>query len=896
MDGPLAGAGDTFSYTYNSDGFLASIENEVGHTITITSWSGSGQPTTIVDPNGVTSTVAYDYADRVVEFVVAPGVGQSTYEFEYDPAGNLTKLTLPEGGWLAYDYDAANRLTRISNNRGQERVLTVNAVGEPTTLTTSSASSIVTQQQARAYDELGRLIAVTGAGSQSTAFGYDKVGNVTSITDARGKLFSQTYDALNRVSTQTDPNGAVVELAYTPTDVLTQLEDARDNETSRIVDGFGLVIQELSPDRGTSTYWYDAASNLTRMINGDGQEALFAYDDASRLTAVTYTGSSADNAAFSYDSTASGNYGIGRLTSVDEADVDTAFVYDARGRLTRDTKVIEGKTYVTEYGYDQNGAVTTITLPSGRIIAFDRAIDGLATAVSTQTSTTGPSTFVASEIEFLPFGPLAGLTYGNGLELVRSYDQNMWLGGIDVADGSTVRLDLAFGRNANGQLTSVTDGLGGGRSAVFTYTDAGRLETANGVWGADTYSYDATGNLEGWDRVLGGSTTASDMIISPTSNHLVEVEDSGGATVRDLSYLPGGDLSEDARAGGGTYTYEYNARRRLSHVELNGVDVASFGYDFRGNRVSRTLHGVSPTSSHFIFDANGHLLAEHDGATGSVLREYVWLGEILLAIVDHAASSPTLLYVHTGQIDEPLAVTNAAQQLVWSAAIEPYGQAHLLASPSAEIDLRLPGQWVEVALASLHQNWFRTYDPSLGRYIEADPLGIAAGQNLYVYVDGDPLNRVDPEGRFVLFVPLIGGVYGGAVAGVINLGVQYAGGEAFNPSSFGSAVASGALSGALLVSPLGASRWAPVVIGGLTAFAFEAFDECVTPGSLLSATFYGVVGGAIVGPTRRVLAGGRPLPMHVTDWRYVGPTVLPTTVLQITRVGVGGTVSAQGGN
>jgi uncharacterized protein RhaS with RHS repeats len=46
----------------------------------------------------------------------------------------------------------------------------------------------------------------------------------------------------------------------------------------------------------------------------------------------------------------------------------------------------------------------------------------------------------------------------------------------------------------------------------------------------------------------------------------------------------------------------------------------------------------------------------------------------------------------------------------------------------------------------LHYNWHRYYDPNTGRYISADPIGIAGGLNLYGYVDGDPVNGVDPQG------------------------------------------------------------------------------------------------------------------------------------------------------
>ena len=60
-------------------------------------------------------------------------------------------------------------------------------------------------------------------------------------------------------------------------------------------------------------------------------------------------------------------------------------------------------------------------------------------------------------------------------------------------------------------------------------------------------------------------------------------------------------------------------------------------------------------------------------------------------------------------------------------------------------DQRYPGQYFD-AESGLHYIYFRDYDPKTGRYIEPDPIGLAGGMNLYSYVGGNPLSRVDPYG------------------------------------------------------------------------------------------------------------------------------------------------------
>ena len=50
----------------------------------------------------------------------------------------------------------------------------------------------------------------------------------------------------------------------------------------------------------------------------------------------------------------------------------------------------------------------------------------------------------------------------------------------------------------------------------------------------------------------------------------------------------------------------------------------------------------------------------------------------------------------------------------------------------------------------MYYNWHRFYDPGTGRYISADPIGLAGGINLYAYVQNDPVDWVDPWGLFSL--------------------------------------------------------------------------------------------------------------------------------------------------
>ena len=133
--------------------------------------------------------------------------------------------------------------------------------------------------------------------------------------------------------------------------------------------------------------------------------------------------------------------------------------------------------------------------------------------------------------------------------------------------------------------------------------------------------------------------------------------------------------------------------------------VARVAYDYVSRRVWRTVTGSSVTTqTHYIFDEAGHLLAEHNGATGAVLREYVWLDDMPVAMIDSTGSTPATYFLHTGQIEEPLVMTDAAKAKVWDAYVEPFGKATVFGSPSAGMDLRLPGQFVQAETWGLSQN------------------------------------------------------------------------------------------------------------------------------------------------------------------------------------------------
>jgi RHS repeat-associated protein len=176
-------------------------------------------------------------------------------------------------------------------------------------------------------------------------------------------------------------------------------------------------------------------------------------------------------------------------------------------------------------------------------------------------------------------------------------------------------------------------------------------------------------------------------------------------------------------------------------MSLNtGTSVTTYTYD--GMQKLRVKAQTTPVSTtHYIWDAFGHIIAEHASA-GGVQKEYIWLGDTPLAVFEGA----NLYYVHPDNLDRPVMMTNnnIGQTIAWQAKYDPFGNPITVTSAITN-NQRLPGQWFQIE-DGLSYNWHRTYDPSLGRYTQADPLGFVDGPSVYGYSGSSPVMRVDPSG------------------------------------------------------------------------------------------------------------------------------------------------------
>jgi RHS repeat-associated protein len=739
---------ETTSYGYDASGALVSVTNALGQVTQITSHDASGRPLTLVDANGATTNLAYDPRGRLTS-VTAPGGAATT--LVYDAAGNLTQITRPDGSFLAYSYDAAHRLTTIADSFGDSIAYTLDPMGDRTAEQITENGGALVKTQSRVFDELGRLIQSIGAAGETTSYSYDKDGNRTGVTDPLSNLTSQSFDALNRLITVAAPLSSTSSFAYDSRDNRTGVTDPRGLATGYVYDGLDDLIELSSPDTGVSVYQVDAAGHRTEATDAAGNLVQMSYDALGRIIARTYPNDPAENVAYHYDEPAA-IYGIGRLTSVSDQSGNTSFVYDSRGNVVQETQVIGGLSYTTAYAYDLADHVIEITYPSGRIVSYSRDAMGRITGITTQANANAAPVTVVSGASYLPFGPLAGLTYGNGLVLAVQYDGDYRPTARLVSGVATVQ-DLTYGYDADSDVTAIADAVNSARSQSFQYDALQRLTSATGLYGTLGYSYDAVGNRLG--ETGGDTNLAASYAYAGASNQLLSV--TNGGVTRRLAYTAAGNLASNDNGSGTVLSFAYNQQNRLAQVTNAGAAVAAYQQDYTGARVAKLAGGVA---THYHYDRAGHLIAESDGTTGAAGTEYLWLDDMPVAMVSGSA----LYFIHPDQLGTPQRVTDANQSVVWDAVLRPFGLPEQLTATFTD-NLRFPGQYAD-AETGLAYNFFRDYDPSIGRYIESDPIGLQGGVNTYSYVRGNPENLADSAGLQVAVpvspvVPPPGGEVGG---------------------------------------------------------------------------------------------------------------------------------------
>jgi len=131
-DGSRTDVTDVTTYTYDASGNVATVTNALSHLTQFTSYDGAGRPLTIIDSNGVTTTLTYTSRGWLESSTVNHAGGNAVTSYDYDLVGQITAIILPDGGTLIFEYDDAGRLIAIQNSITERIEYTLDNAGNRT--------------------------------------------------------------------------------------------------------------------------------------------------------------------------------------------------------------------------------------------------------------------------------------------------------------------------------------------------------------------------------------------------------------------------------------------------------------------------------------------------------------------------------------------------------------------------------------------------------------------------------------------------------------------------------------------------------------------------------------------------------------------------------------------
>lgn len=722
-----------------------------------------------IDPNGNATRFGYD-ANGNLQSVIDPE-GRENFTVWNEDGQPLAQIA-PDGQTWRYSYDDNGTLIGILSPLGHMTDIISNAAGQPTQIMRHDGLI-----ELRNYDDRQRLISLTDFNSASTQFTYDDFNRLIAVTDPQGNTTRLAYDPIKGKDFWTPsriirPDGVEIRRDFHPTGMIKSLTDG-EGRTTQYRYGPYNVLEEITDPKGhTLRFQYDSQERLTRVTNQMGLNWTFERDLAGRV--IRETDFDGRELRYTYDPG-------GRVIRRDNPDGSRLeYDYDKSGLLTELRAFAPGAETpeTTTYAYDGNGALirasnaaATIELERdalGRVVAetqngtrIESEIDCCGRRVRRQ---------IGDQVLHLAYDGMGGLRRWQ-LEGHAPLEFQRNPAGQEISRRSAEGFALHQDWDAVGQLRSQR---GWDIERHYSWSRAyDPLAIADKAWGEKRYDYDPNGQIT---RTLHGDAGVERFGYTPDLN-LAATGDAekfqrwqtSAAGVVRLARGPRGEtiaLEHDAcgrvvrrrisRDGfrPQEWRFDWNAQDQLVRAHCPDGAVWTYAYDPFGRRILKS----SPESeTRFIWD--GDVLALESVWRDYQQTEIAWFYEPDTFRPMARVEAGKLLHIVNDHLGTPKEAVDPKGRLVWSAdhdtwgtlrhvktwrheraELQPTGQfggvamRSVPAGPDANlIPIRFQGQW-EDAETGLYYNRFRYYEPGVGQYMSADPIGINGGYRANAYV------------------------------------------------------------------------------------------------------------------------------------------------------------------
>ena len=701
---------------YNGANWLTAIVDAIGRR-TEFGYDKRGRLTTTTRfvPGGVNVVTSTQYDLKGQPIIEVDALGKSTTT-EYDAVGRVKSVTDANANRTAMEYDGIGQLTAVVDANNVRTAMEYDNAGRH--IATVEAVGTLNYRTQMFYDNVGRLIKTIDANNTTTKSEYDLKGQQTASVDGRGFRTLVEYDALGRQ---------------------TAIVDGKLNRTEMVYDAVGQLLSRRDALNNVESFTYDKAGNQITRKDGRNQTTTYAYDVLNRLTSEQLTGVAA--ITFTYDK-------MGQRLTMTDASGMTTNTYDVLGRVTSE---INGRGNKLRYEYDKAGRRTAMVDPENGRTLYAYADNGWLTQL------TNPQLGVTL-YTYDKLGRELSKTLPNGVKSSHVYNAVGYETLIEEhsANGTLFNRTASTYNNVGMKLTTTEkDGSVVTYGYYLNYALARETRTGSSPY-VMVYFYDSAGNLLRTE--LDGAKTSN---FTNAANQIVSKVGPNGTV--NFAYDADGNLSSETAADGSGKIYFFDGRDQLIAVEVKSaggalVHRSEFAYDGVGRLMKSSEFTRSGTSwvktseTGRVFDGldtvqqrdvNNALMAQltRDGNIGGVLSRKV--------------GAVTSFFGYDGNGNVTL-LSDAQGNSVGHYRYDGFGNALEVSGSSAlENEHRFSTKELH-APSGLYYYGFRFYSPTLGRWINRDPIREVGGVNLYQMVGNNLVNFVDEYGLDRVII--IGGV------------------------------------------------------------------------------------------------------------------------------------------